>query len=214
MARLFPPAAASPTLPSPGRALAAALEPGLERRRERSLPRAAGPGGAPPGRLTHPAPCPCPEPRSSLPPPPDGHPQVATRLGGIGAREAASRSEKQGGGWGAPRSELAFPPPQGFGSLGSGGAGRTERKLPCGVFPFPPLGRRLARRARGTGGEAGRAPALRGRRERPGCRGSGERNWQKEPGCSWPSCSLTSHLLGVLFFNLTSKIASLLKAYL
>lgn len=123
-ARLFSPAAFCPTPPSPGpSARSSALKPGLEGRRKpqprggsaqsgpgrgSASPSSAGgvpgarraPRGLSPKRLTHPAPFPCPEFGSSQPPPPDGHPEVATRLGGIGASEAeaASRREKRGGG--------------------------------------------------------------------------------------------------------------------
>lgn len=103
-----------PLFPPSAGALAFGCQPGLGGRERQASPRLCparagqtapllpvGGCGAvrslSPGRLTHPAPSPSLEPGSSQPPPLDGRPEVAMGLGGIKARQAASRREERGG---------------------------------------------------------------------------------------------------------------------
>lgn len=179
MARLFFPAASSPTLPSPGpRACSWSLKPGLEGGERGSLsqaqPRAGRAEAAPPpalrawwlaitgrrGALPKPAHSPCP---ISLPRAPElaatsaGPPHRSSDEARRHWSERGSEPETEtgGGGQGPCRN---FPPTL-FRVFGVQLGERKERKLPCREFPFPALG--PARGSR-TGGEEGRVPALRG----------------------------------------------------
>ena len=196
---LFSPAASSPTLPSPGprariRLSSRDWEEGesgsLSASSAQRLPYPAGGCRArwslSPGRLTHPAPFPSPEPGSSQLSPPDFHPEVATGLGGIGARQAASRREKRGGGGRAPSGNFLPPGLRGFGvQLGK----PNGKEAPAQRVPIPT--------ARASLREARRAPAVQvgrkggylpceERRGGPGRHGSAGRN-RRNGACSLPS---------------------------
>lgn len=203
---LFSPAASSPTLPSPGprariRLSSRDWEEGesgsLSASSAQRLPYPAGGCRArwslSPGWLTHPAPFPSPEPGSSQLSPPDLHPEVATGLGGIGARQAASRREKRGGGG---RVVISFP--RGFGALGSSWGSRTERRLPRSVFPFPPLGRRFGKPGAPQpyrwGGREGTCPARSGEEDPGSAEVPGETGGTGPAAC--PPCSLTFPVQG------------------
>lgn len=177
---LFFPAASFPTLPSPDRALAVRLssqdlkggESGSLAEAQPSAGR-AGPGrggasscpagGVPgarwalrslsPNRLTHPAPFPFPEPGSSLPPPLDSHPEVARRLGGIRAREAASRREKWGGDGPGPSWNFLPAGLRGFGDqLGKPSGKETPRRS----VPIPTARASVREARRALVGQVGR----------------------------------------------------------